>query len=102
MSKTIEKPIVEDSGKTEILGVNLASATSKYSVEAFNNNVTTFEEVVTFFQRVCLYDGKTAEMYTLQIHKQGKAICYWGGKEACEFIISAFKAIGIEAKLLEA
>lgn len=87
---------------TKIEGVNLDSARGKNAVEALNNEVTTFMQVIGLFMRVCKYDQATAERYTHKIHLEGKAICYWGSKEDCAVVIKAFAGIGVRANLLDA
>ena len=93
MSETIELP--------KIAGVNLASATASFSVEAYNNDITPFADVVDFLMKTCGYDQATSEMYAIHIHRKGKAICFWGTKGACLYVIEGFKGIGVDAKLLE-
>ncbi len=86
---------------TEIRGVNMDSVTSKYAVEAFNNDVSTFDQVMDVFTKTCGYDADTAFMYTNKIHVSGKALCFWGSEPACERVIAAFARIGVQAKLVE-
>jgi ATP-dependent Clp protease adapter protein ClpS len=86
---------------TRIEGVNMESLTARYAVEAHNNDVSTFDQVMDVFMKHCGYDQDTALMYTFKIHNTGKAVCYWAEKEACERVIRAFAEIGVEAKLLE-
>jgi len=86
---------------TRIEGVNMESLTARNADEAYNNDVSTFDQVMDVFMKTCGYDGDTAFMYTNKIHTTGKALCYWGEKSACESVISAFAKIGVQAKLLE-
>ena len=86
---------------TRIEGVNMQSLTARHAVEAYNNDVSTFDQVMEVFMKACGYDPETSFMYTNKIHTTGKALCYWGGKEACEAVIAAFAKIGVQAKLLE-
>lgn len=81
--------------------INLAPITAKWRVLAFNNDVTTFHDVLKVFVQVCLYDARAAKYYTQQIHTEGKSVCYWGTKEECEFVIAAFKNILVKCELLE-
>ena len=79
----------------------MKSLTEKYAVEALNNNVATFHDVLKIFVEVCLYDAREARHYTDKIHNAGRAVCYWGSKEECEFVIAAFKSILVNCNLLE-
>lgn len=102
MSKTIIKPS-EIVKSPKIAGVTLEARDdmSNFSVEAFNNDIATFEDVINVFVKVCMYDRKTAEKYTSRIHKEGRVVCFGGTKSRCELVISAFKNILVKAILLE-
>jgi ATP-dependent Clp protease adapter protein ClpS len=94
---TVESP----AEVTKIEGVNLESAKARHAVEALNNEVTTFLQVIGVFTGVCGYDRPTAEGYTMKIHMEGKAVCFWGPKERCEDVVRAFGKIGVKARILE-
>ncbi len=99
MTKVLEPP--KEVPTTLIAGINMKSLTEKYAVEALNNDTTTFHEVLKVFVHVCLYDARDARRYTNKIHTDGRAVCYWGSKEECEFVIAAFKSILVNCNLLE-
>jgi len=102
MTKVIERPNPIPVIDNQIFaGINLDSLTQKYAVEAFNNDVSTFEDVAHVLTSACGYDKQTAIMYTKRIHREGKAVCYWNNKEKCETVISAFAKIGVKAELRE-
>jgi ATP-dependent Clp protease adapter protein ClpS len=102
MSKTIVKPS-ETIGNPKIANVTLEdrSDMSNWAVEAFNNDISTFEDVIKVFTKVCMYDRKTAETYTRRIHTEGRVVCFGGTKARCELVIAAFKNILVKAILLE-
>ncbi len=97
----MKKRELETLERTDIQGVNMDSLTAKHAVEASNNDVSTFDDVMEVFMGACGYDPDTAFRYTNKIHQTGKALCYWGSKEKCEGVIDAFAKIGVEAKLIE-
>lgn len=63
----------------------------------YNNDVTTFDEVIRTLQRVCGYSLEKAEAIAWEIHTKGKAVCYCGQRERCEVVASALHSIGVEA-----
>jgi ATP-dependent Clp protease adapter protein ClpS len=86
---------------TDIEGIDMASLTGPYCVEALNNDVSTFDDVMDVFVHACGYDAGKAKHYTLKIHTEGRAICFWGGRERCEAVILAFKGILVKCNLME-
>ena len=96
MTRTIDKPI------TKIEGVNMASLTEKWCVEALNNNVSTFQDVIKVLVNICGHSGRDAKHYTVKIHKEGRAVVFWSGRNECEDVIKAFKTIGVSCNLIEA
>ena len=96
MTKTINKPTIK------IEGINMASLTEKWCVEALNNNVSTFQDVIKVLVNVCGHSGKDAKHYTVKIHKEGRAVVFWGSKAECEDVITAFKNIKVSCNLIEA
>ena len=100
MTKVLDKPLL-DRPSPSIEGINMASLTEKWCVEAYNNDISTFQDVMSVLMDVCKYDKNTALMYTNQIHRTGKAVCYWNSQEKCEGVISAFGKIGVKAILRE-
>jgi ATP-dependent Clp protease adapter protein ClpS len=94
MQKAPEKPLT-------ISGVDMASLHERYCVEALNNDISTFDDVIKVFTQVCKYDAAKAQHYTVKIHTEGRAICFWAGKEHCETVIKAFKAILVKCRLIE-
>jgi len=72
-SQITEKPLET----TSIEGIEMASLTERYCVEALNNDVSTVVDVIGVFVRVCKYEIGKAKAYTLKIHTQGRAICFW-------------------------
>jgi ATP-dependent Clp protease adapter protein ClpS len=98
MPSILDKPI----GRVdvEIEGVNLDSM-SEFAVKAYNNEISTFEEVMLVFMLECRYDKNNAFHYTKKIHETGSAVCYWNSKDNCERVVSAFKAIGVKAEVIE-
>ena len=95
MTKTISKPDIK------IEGINMASLTEKWCVEALNNNISTFQDVIKVLVNVCGHSGKDAKYLTVKIHKTGSAVVFYGGKDLCEQVILSFKKIGVECHLLE-
>ena len=71
-----------------------------YAVQAYNNDVTTFMDVVGVFIMSCGYDQATAERFALKIHNDKVALVFWGAKGRCEDVIKDFKAIGVRALLV--
>jgi ATP-dependent Clp protease adapter protein ClpS len=94
MIKAPEKPVT-------ITGIEMASLTERYCVEAYNNDISTFDDVIRVFTEVCKYDAAKAKHFTLKIHNEGSAVCYWASKERCEVVIKAFKAILVSCRLIE-
>lgn len=104
MPKVIERPTLPPPPHIEspkIAGINMDSLMHKFAVEAFNNEVSTFEAVMDVFTKTCHYDKDTALMYTRRIHRSQSAVCFWGTKEKCETVIVAFTKIGVKAVLRE-
>jgi len=94
MTKTLEN--------TQIEGVTTAETKSPYEVQAFNNEVTTFGQVVTTLTQYGGHSLASAEAVTLKIHKHGSAIVFTSvSRDKCEVLIKAFAKVGVDAKLLE-
>ena len=96
MAIIIENPI----GKIEIAGVNMDSL-HDYAVKAFNNEISTFQEVMGVLMLSCGYERETAYRYTIKIHKEGSAICYWNSKDKCQKVVQAFTKIGVKAEVID-
>ena len=94
MSKTIVKPVT-------IEGIELGSLTERYAVLAFNNDVTTFSQVIAVLMTVCGYYAEKGRQYASKIDREGKAVVYWASMERCDGLISALRGIGVESYLVE-
>lgn len=89
---TIDKPQVD----LDRVDPNLGD----YAVQAYNNDITTFMDVVGVFIMSCGYDSATAERFALKIHNDGVALVFWGSKSRCEDVIKDFRQIGVKAILV--
>jgi ATP-dependent Clp protease adapter protein ClpS len=76
------------------------SKTGEYSVLAWNNEITKFNDVVGVFVISCGYSEERAIRYATRIHKEGRAICFWGTKHRCEEIVADFGKIGVIAEVI--
>ena len=94
MSITIERPTTDK--ELDTVGPNMGD----YSVQAFNNEITSFMDVVGVFIFSCGYDQATAERFAMKIHNDKEATCFWGAKNRCEDVIKDFKGIGVTAVLI--
>ena len=99
MTKTLEPPKV--GGMTDIAGIDMASLNNGFAVEALNNDISTFQDVISVFVKVCRYDAGKAKTYAQKIDREGRAVCFWADKAECEKVIMAFKGILVECRLLD-
>ncbi len=98
----VKAPTTTPTAPTTVLeGIEMSSLTERCCVEALNNDVSTVQDVIRVFVRVCGYDLAKAKAYTLKIHVEGRAVCFWGSKERCQRVIRAFRVIGVDCNLLE-
>ena len=74
--------------------------TGEYSVLAWNNEITRFNDVVGVLVISCGYEEERAIRYTMRIHKEGKAICFWGSQDRCKEIVADFGKIGVIAEII--
>lgn len=77
------------------------SSFGDFAVRVWDNPVTPFDRVMWVFVISCGYSEGVAYKYTLQIHTDGEAVCYWGSRDRCEEIVRDFGRIGVEAEVLE-
>jgi ATP-dependent Clp protease adapter protein ClpS len=96
MPEVVDRPV----GTITIEGVNLDSM-SDYMVKAYNNEISTFQDVMGVMMSACGHDRDTAFRYTKKIHDSGSAVCYWNSKEKCEKVATAFGKIGVKAEVIE-
>ena len=90
---TIDRPLIDK--ELDTVGPNVG----EHAVKAYNNEVSTYMDVVGVFIYSCGYDQTTAEGFATKIHNEKAATCFWGSKKRCEDVIADFKAIGVEAIL---
>lgn len=69
--------VLETVGIEEILG-------DVWTVEVWNDDVNSFEHVIRAFSEVLSYTVEMAERKALQIHLNGAAEVWVGGREECE------------------
>jgi ATP-dependent Clp protease adapter protein ClpS len=98
MTKILDRP----KEGMKIVGINMASLTERWAVEALNNDTTSFQDVMKVMVNVCGHSAHDAKCYTLKIHTEGRAVCFWGSKETCEGVITAFTQIRVGCNLIEA
>ena len=98
MTKTLVPPKIG----AKIVGINMASITENFAVEALNNDITTKREVMKVMINACGHSAADALHFTNKIHTEGRAVCFWGSKEQCEAVITEFKSIFIQCNLIEA
>lgn len=72
----------------------------KHAVMAFNNDKTSFMDVVGVFIVSCGYSEALAHQYTWEIHNNGMSICYWNTEEKCKDVIKDFHKINVKAELM--
>lgn len=84
--------------KVELSGVDMGDS---FAVEAFNNGSTTFDEVINTLKTVCGYDQEKAMGFAQIIHREGKALVFFGAEAKCMFLIKAFKNILVRSELIE-
>jgi len=77
------------------------SPLGSYAVRAWNNDVTSFGDVVGVFIISCGYGQQVAVKYAAEIHEKGSSVCYWASKERCETVVADFKKIGVRAEVIE-
>ena len=93
--------VIEKTDTFTIGGLEIKTATP-YEVEALNNDVTTFGQVVIVLTEKAGHSLSSAEEVTKKIHKHGRAVVFSSvSLEKCENLIKAFATIGVDAKLLE-
>jgi ATP-dependent Clp protease adapter protein ClpS len=99
MPEVIDKPDIRD---LQIEGVDSGDTKEPFAVEAFNNDTTTFGEVIKVLKTVCGYEHSVAEAFAKTIDRDGHVICFTSvSKQKCEFLIKAFANVLVRAELLE-
>jgi hypothetical protein len=72
-----------------------------YCVEALDNDLSGFSDVIKVLMKFCGCDEEKAEHYAQRINDEGCVACFWGTKYQCEVVIGAFKEIGVECNLVD-
>jgi len=93
---TIDSPQVIQSPEMDSVDPNVGD----YAVKAFNNDITSFMDVVGVLIMSCGYDAIISEAIALKIHKQGEVVVFSGSKTRCEEVIKDFTDIGVKAVLI--
>lgn len=87
MSTTIEiSPTIID---------QITDLSSDWIVIAFNNEVNTFQEVITVLLYATKCSPERALELTNKIHNEGEAIVYSSSEEACNQVAKIISQIGI-------
>ncbi len=68
-------------------------------VVVWNDPINLMSYVVYVFQRLFSYPREKATKLMLQVHHEGRAIVASGGRERCEFWVSALHRYGLWATM---
>jgi ATP-dependent Clp protease adapter protein ClpS len=69
--------------------------TGEYLVIVFNNEVNTFDQVITILQKATGCSLEEAEMETWEIHHMGKSVVHHADQGECERVAAIIATIGI-------
>ena len=83
-----------------IEGVNMQSL-HDYMVMAYNNDVTDGQAVVNVLMKHCDYTEEQAISYTVKVHRNGKAVVFWGTKSGCEGLVKALGQVFVTSEVLK-
>ena len=85
---------------SKIEGVNMQSL-HDYMVMAYNNDVTDGQAVVNVLMRECDYTEEQAISHTVRVHRNGKAVVFWGTKNGCESLVKALAKVFVTSEVLK-
>lgn len=93
---SVTLPYIEES---EILLEDLLDQEA-LDLVVFNDDVNTFEHVISILMKVCKHSHEQAEQCTLLIHYKGKCAVKKGSKEELKPMCEAILDAGIQAAIL--
>ena len=67
----------------------------EYVVIVFNNEVNTFDEVISILQKATGCSLQEAEMETWEVHHTGRSVVHHGDRNECERAAAIIATIGI-------
>ena len=72
-----------------------------YLVIVYDNEVNTWDEVVTILQKATGCSLEEAEIETWEVDNLGKSVVHHGGKEECDRAAGIIRTIGIRVEVVE-
>ena len=88
-SKVLQQSLIND----------ICSVQEKWTIVAYDNDITPFQLVFLVLRSVVPMSDKDAYDTTYSIHMEGKAVVYEGTKEHCHKIGDAFDKIRVGFKV---
>jgi len=92
MSETLAIP------RPEILDDH-TDLTAEWIVIVFDNDVNTFEEVISILQKATGCSLEEAEMETWEVHHLGRSVVHHGDRSECERAAAVISTIGIRVEV---
>lgn len=71
-----------------------------WQVIIFNDEVHTFDEVIFQIQKATGAALQTAFEITVEIHAQGKAVCFEGDVDACDRVATILREISLSVEVV--
>lgn len=75
------------------------ASSQRWTVIIFNNELTSFEDVVEILIRSTDCDAQEAFMETWEANTFGKANVHFAEKERCQFVAEMIESIGVETQV---
>lgn len=86
----------------ESVDLSKEQQSDEYCIVVYNNDVTSFPEVITILSIALQIDADRAELYAWDIHLLGSARVYYGSRSDCETRAEIISKIGIRAEVCAA
>ncbi len=95
-------PDVLDRPKTTTVSDEQIEEAFPWQVIIFNDEVHTFDEVIFQIQKATGASLQAAFEITMEIHTQGKAICFEGSLTECERVANILREISLSVEIVPA
>ena len=73
--------------------------TGRWMVVIFNNDTTSFDEVIAILMRSTGCTSQEAYVETWEAHTYGKAAVHFSGQEECEIVATMIGSVGVKTQV---
>ena len=99
-SKFIKFELEKPEGLIDPLIEESTTVDTKYRVFLFNDNVHTFEEVITQLIKAINCSFEKAREFAFEVHVKGKAMVFSGSMQSCLKVSSILEEIALHTQIV--